>query len=177
MITFLNKEQIDNTIEIIAQQLLLVAHTAPKGKGIDTLSICMLDGEDKNKLATEMEKIANAQDLDFFARDAENIRTSSTVILLGTNSSVRGLNCGYCGHQLCSSKPKNQPCTFNTIDLGIAIGAVASAAINYKLDNRIMFSAGRAAKELNFFDENTQIIFAIPLSASAKNIFFDMIKK
>jgi len=41
------------------------------------------------------------------------------------------------------------------------------------VDNRIMYSAGKAAAELQLLGEGVQCIFAIPVSVSRKSIFFD----
>lgn len=169
-----NETTLKQEIENIAKQIVMAAVTAPKGRGVETLSYMILNQDDKTLLAKRMDEIAKgSQDLAFFARDAENIRQCATVILIGTNHTVRGINCGYCGYAMCSQKPLNQPCVFNNIDLGIAIGSAASKAMDMRVDNRIMYSAGKAALELPFFKEKMASIFAIPLSCSAKNIFFD----
>ncbi|MEG2083264.1 MAG: ferredoxin domain-containing protein, partial [Oscillospiraceae bacterium] len=47
---------------------------------------------------------------------------------------------------------------------------VASSA---HVDNRIMFSAGRAALEMGLFEKKIKIIMAIPLSVTGKSPFFD----
>ena len=61
-------------------------------------------------------------------------------------------------------------CGFAYVDLGIAVGsAVAEAAIDM-VDNRIMYSAGKAAEEL--YDSNV-LWMGVPLSVSGKSIFFD----
>ena len=41
-----------------------------------------------------------------------------------------------------------------------------------ELDTRVMFSAGLAAQRLNWLEGCTQV-YAIPVSASSKNPFFD----
>lgn len=65
------------------------------------------------------------------------------------------------------------PCAFNTVDLGISLGSAVSLAADSRVDNRIMFSAGTAAKELGMFDKTYKVILAISLSAHCKNIYFD----
>ncbi|MDB0807020.1 ferredoxin domain-containing protein, partial [Phocaeicola vulgatus] len=49
--------------------------------------------------------------------------------------------------------------------------ACATAADN-RVDTRVMFSAGLAAQRLNWLEGCTQV-YAIPVSASSKNPFFD----
>ena len=44
------------------------------------------------------------------------------------------------------------------------------------MDNRILYSAGVAAKELGFLDD-CAIIYAVPLSVNGKNIYFDRFAK
>jgi len=41
------------------------------------------------------------------------------------------------------------------------------------VDNRIMFSIGKAAKELKLLGEEAEIIYGIPLSSTGKSPFFD----
>jgi len=80
-----------------------------------------------------------------------------------------------CGFANCAEKNKHStvPCVFNTGDLGIALGSAVSIAMDNRIDNRIMYTVGQAVKELDIFPENVSIIYAIPLKASSKNIFFD----
>jgi len=64
-------------------------------------------------------------------------------------------------------------CSFNAGDLGIAVGSAASRAADLRLDNRIMYSAGKAAIELGILGEGVSIAYGIPLSVSSKSPFFD----
>lgn len=57
------------------------------------------------------------------------------------------------------------------IDLGIAVSSAVSVAAMDKVDNRVMFSIGKAAAEMGYA-ENV-LWLGIPLSVSGKNIFFD----
>ncbi len=168
-----NAQTIDETVKNIAVQMMIAAQTAPKGRGVDTLNFLVLTGAEKDQLAATMDKIALRDKLDFFARDAQNIRSASAVLLIGTDNSVRGLNCALCGHATCSQKPVNQPCVFNEVDLGIAIGSAVSSAGMFKVDNRVMYSAGKTAMEMNLMKKTVTTIFAIPLSVAAKSIFYD----
>jgi len=172
MVQKLESSILQKTIENIGYQLMIAAKTAPKGRGVDCLDMLLLTGNDKEKLAKTMDEIAEEISAPFFHRDANNIRKSQTVFLMACNDDVRGMQCGYCGF-LCQQKPKATPCVFNVLDLGIALGSVVSSAMNYKIDNRVLYSAGKAALKLQLFEKNMPIILAIPLSVSEKNIFFD----
>ena len=60
----------------------------------------------------------------------------------------------------------------NTIDVGIAIGSACAMAADMRVDTRVMFSAGLAAQRLDWL-KGCKNVFAIPVSASSKNPFFD----
>jgi len=45
--------------------------------------------------------------------------------------------------------------------------------MDHRIDNRVLFSAGMAAMNLKLFSDNVKMCFAIWLSTSGKNIFFD----
>jgi len=169
----LQQEDFQKSIQQIANCIMIAAQTAPKGRGMDCLSIKTINEQEKNELILLMKKISEQENAAFFFRDAENIQQSDAVILVGCQSEMRGLNCGLCGHTHCTEKPHNQPCAFNITDLGIAIGSAVSTAMQFKIDNRIMYSAGKAATLLNLLGEKITCIFAIPISVSKKNIYFD----
>lgn len=165
----------DSIIDI-AKKMAIAARTAPKGRGRDTLDILIATKKDIKTIATRMDEIFSEQNVAFFKRDAENIRNCEAVLFIGTSVNTLGLSyCGFCGLDTCDNKNKyhDVPCTFNNIDLGIALGSAASIAADNRIDNRILFSAGKAAIELNMMDKNTKVAFGIGLSASSKNIFFD----
>lgn len=151
--------------------LIQAAKTAPKARGLDNLQYVLVYGDDIELLAREMEKISQKQSIAFFSRDAQNIRQSAVVILIGTSSKPKNINCRYCGFT-CEDKPKEVSCAMNITDLGIAIGSVVSMASAFHLDNRIMYSAGKAALELGWLPESS-LAYAIPFSVSQKNIYFD----
>lgn len=164
------------TILDIAKKMALAARTAPKGRGRDTLDIMIAEKSDINKIADHMDKIYKEKDIHFFGRDAANIRDCEAILFIGT--SIEPLNlayCGWCGFEDCKTKNEHRetPCTFNNIDLGIAIGSAVSIAANNRIDNRVLYSAGKAVRELKMMSENTKIILGIALSVSSKNIFFD----
>lgn len=164
------------SLEDIAGLMIIAARTAPKGRGRDNIYTAMITGEHIEMLAQKMREIGELNDTSFFLRDAANLESARVVVLLGARISTAGLKqCGYCGHTECSEKEKfpEVPCAFNTVDLGIALGSAVAVAADHRADNRIMFSIGKAALALKLLPEDTHIIFGIPLSATAKNPFFD----
>lgn len=162
----------NGTIAELAKQIALAARTAPKARGTDNLEIAIVTGDDIERIAQRMHTIAETTGQAFFARDAENIRQCGAVILFGTRVSPLGLNCGYCGFATCGEKGPEVPCFFNANDIGIAIGSAVSRAADLRLDNRVMFSAGRTAMEMNLLPGCTMIL-ALPLAAKGKSPFFD----
>ena len=161
-----------DTIVEMARQIAVAARTAPKARGTDNLETAILTGDDICLLADRMQSIADATGQAFFARDAANIRQCSAVLLFGTHPAPLGLNCGYCGYSTCAAKGGEIPCFFNANDLGIAVGSAASRAADLRLDNRVMFSAGSTALEMELLPGCTMAL-ALPLAAKGKSPFFD----
>lgn len=91
----------------------------------------------------------------FFLRDAENIRQADAVILVGSRSSVMSLNCRYCGYPTCVAKNEHPdvPCAINMTDLGIAIGSMTAKAADLRVDSRVMFSVGFAARRIGLLTD------------------------
>lgn len=165
-----------NAVINVAEKIMIAARTAPKGKGFDNLFIGMFIGEDIITLANNMKEISKNQNVAFFERDANNILNAEAVVIIGTKIKSLGLNpCGFCGFENCEEKNlhSNVPCAFNSGDLGIAIGSAVSTAMQFKVDTRIMFSAGYTAIHSGLIHEDIKIAYAIPLSVSAKSPFFD----
>lgn len=160
----------------IAKNMALAARTAPKARGIDNIEIQIATGDTIKLIADEMHRLADIEKVDFFHRDADNIMQASALFLIGTKIKPLDLSyCGLCGFENCETKLKHSdiPCAFNTGDLGIAIGSAISIATDNRIDNRIMYSVGMAIKSLRIMNEDIKIIYAIPLSATSKNPFFD----
>ena len=74
----------------------------------------------------------------------------------------------------CAEKAKyaNVPCFFNANDMGIAVGSAVALAANLRVDNRVMFSVGKVAKDMDLLP-GCSMVLAIPLSVSGKSPFFD----
>ena len=153
-------------------QMMTAARTAPKAKGIDIIEIAVVEGSDIQTLSDKTKELGIQKDYKFFLRDAENILLSEAVLLIGTRRQEQALNCGHCGFSACNDKPEAVPCAINSIDVGIAIGSACAKASDLHLDTRVMFSAGYAAQYLDLL-KNCSTVFAIPISASSKNPFFD----
>jgi uncharacterized ferredoxin-like protein len=153
-------------------QMMTAARTAPKGKGMDIVEIALVEGDDIKILSDKTKELGVKKGLNFFLRDAENILLAEAVVLIGTQPNVHGLNCSYCGFSTCVEKPEFVPCALNSVDVGIAIGSACATAADLRLDTRVMFSVGYSAQALNWLN-GCRSIFAIPVSASSKNPFFD----
>lgn len=156
----------------VARQMLTAARTAPKGKGIDIIEAALVTGEDLKKLTEKMIAMVEDHGMKFFLRDADNILQAECVVIIGTREQAQGLNCGHCGFPTCAERSEGVPCALNTIDVGIAIGSACAMAADLRVDTRVMFSAGLAAQRMDWL-KGCNSVFAIPVSASSKNPFFD----
>ena len=158
----------------VADLMMLAAKTAPKGRGADNVVAIVLDGKEKDDLSAEMHRIAKESGSEVFERDAGNVENSHLVIVIGAKDNPVGISCGFCGFKNCGDlKKAGGRCAFNITDLGVALGSAVSVAANHRIDNRIMFTIGKAVQNLKFFPDNVKTCFGIPLSSSAKSIFFD----
>ena len=156
-----------------AKQMMTAARTAPKGKGVDILEIITVEGSNDIKILSDKTyELGEKMNLKFMFRDAENLLSAEAVVLIGTRSKLHGLNCSHCGFPSCEEKPEAIPCVLNSIDVGIALGSACATAADLRLDTRIMFSVGLAAQKLGWL-KDCKTIFAILISASSKNPFFD----
>ncbi len=175
MITFDKDLERDAVLEI-GRLMAVAARTSPKGKGADTIVTALLTADEKDRVAKRMEKIALEEDITFFQRDAKNIYQVPAVLVIGTSFNPLGVpHCGDCGYadcQTCKQEGEGR-CNFNIIDLGIALGSAVSVAALHNVDNRIMFSCGKAVLELGMMPADVKIAYAIPLSVTSKSPFFD----
>lgn len=164
-----------NSLLNTAEKMCAAARTAPKAKGMDKIMTAILTADDKDNLAANMIKIGTENNIDFFMRDSNCVTSSEAVVLIGTSSGARGVpNCGFCGYSDCAAMAANNGhCAYDDIDLGIALGSAASIAADCRIDNRIMFSIGRTAMEMNLLGDNVYKIFGIPLSTTGKSKYFD----
>lgn len=176
----------EKAVSTVADLMALAARTAPKGKGIDTIEIAVLGKREGKKLADRLEKLGNDKGIGFFLRDAKNIAASDGCVIIGCRGrETAGINCGGCGYASCAEftkatrkKGKGSPftgpnCVLRMADLGIAVGSAVKTAQVNNVDNRVMYSGGVAALDLGLFSVSCTTAYAIPLSATGKNIFFD----
>lgn len=167
----------DEAVMQAAYELCASARTAPKARGIDYLDTMVITGEEKDKLAEEMRKHCNYDESNFFFRDSKNVDASTAIVLIGTvDDKTRGLgkDCSYCHYDGCGDcAAKNGVCVFTMIDLGIALGSAVAKASDLNMDNRIMYTIGKAAVSLGYMDEKYKVVMGIPLSVSGKSPYFD----
>ena len=162
-------------VEQIAEQMCLAARTAPKARGIDLLDIVIIKDKTIKQLSEKMLQIGEREKHHTFLRDGKNILQSSAIVIIGTKTQYLGLKyCSFCGYSNCAEAEKKQAvCAFNTGDLGIAVGSAVSVAMDHRLDNRVMYSVGKAVLEMGLLDKDVVVAYGIPLSATGKNPFFD----
>lgn len=175
-----------DSVETVLSLMALSARTAPKGKGLDSLVITSVTGEDLGVLAGEMARLGDTLKLGIFKRDGKNVAASDGCLILGIDGQAGiGINCGGCGFQTCSdmqdhisaipqtASPFRGPnCVIKMADLGIAVGSAVKTATLHNLDNRVMYTAGVAALAQGMV-KPCSVAYGIPLKASGKNIFFD----
>jgi len=169
-------DAIHNAVKNVAEKMLLAARTAPKGRGENNIKAICVVGDEIKKISDALKTLGEKEGIASFVRDAENILSSDSMILIGTAIKPLGLKkCGMCGFENCAAKSEHPdvPCVFNTGDLGIAIGSAVSIAMDARVDNRIMYTVGQAVREMGLLGEEIKIIYAIPLSGTSKNPFFD----
>ena len=160
------KTAISEVIKLVAELMVASAKTAPKARGVDNVvSVVLTSREEIKILAKKMEELAEIHG-DFFKRDAESIRNSDAVVIIGCKITNLGLK-----------KPetlKFDPDYVNSlVNLGVAMGSAVKTASLLNIDNRIMYSVGIAALELKILD--VDVAYGIPLSARSKNIYFDRV--
>ena len=164
-----------DAIFAVADLMAAAAKTAPKGSGKDTVITAIVSGSEKDLLRDTLRKLGEEYNEAFMIRDSANIDNSECVVLIGCYDTYFGLsNCGMCGFSSCGENKKHGcPCIFNVTDLGIAVGSAVSVAADHRIDNRVMYSAGRAAVKLKMLGDNVKLCYAIPLSVTNKSIYFD----
>ena len=169
-------EIVDKVVLEVARKMVVAARTAPKTRGRNTIETLIIKGKDRKQLADQMKQLGKDSGAHYFGRDGENILRAPAIVLIGTKIQPMDLPaCGLCGFSDCKTKkehPEN-PCAFNNIDLGIAIGSAVSVAMDNRIDNRVMYTIGMAALKLELLGPGVKIAMGIPLSATSKNIFFD----
>jgi len=192
----LRNSEIDSlAVNAVAELMAASARTAPKGGGLDNISTAVITGNEKDELADAMERRQEKKrtPTGIFARDAEGVRKSQAVLLLGVRGTMpkrtskgEPLNCGACGYETCGDFDHAEKkegldfigpnCIFKSLDLGIALGSAAKTASILNVDSRIMYRIGTAARRLKLMTE-ASVIMGIPISAKGKSIYFDRAPK
>lgn len=166
---------------LVAQLMEISAITAPKSKGENFVQTRVLEGEMLQTLAQAMIAFGEKTGKKDFDRDGQNVAQSEAVVLIGIkDASPLGLNCGACGYPTCKALTEEEKtvvefagpaCAFRLLDMGIALGSAVKTASLLNVDNRIMYRIGAAARDMNLVDWD--FVMGIPLSVTAKSIFFD----
>jgi uncharacterized ferredoxin-like protein len=161
----------------LAYGVCAALRTAPKACGIDHMETAILTGDDKDRLTAEMRRIGESfgKRGGFFIRDAGNVDASVAVVIAGAKYEPRDLGklCNLCGFDDCGAcSEAGATCIFTPLDLGIALGSAVAMVADNRVDNRIMFTIGKAAASLGLLGEH-KLIMGIPLSVSGKSPFFD----
>ncbi|MFA5146413.1 MAG: DUF2148 domain-containing protein [Candidatus Omnitrophota bacterium] len=151
------------------------ARTSPKTRGIDNIEVLVIEDEpSRTKLTDTMKSISKAENRPSMERDAASIAASGAIVIIGAKDNPAGLNCGFCGYGTCAELKKTKGiCAYNSVDLGIAATSAVSVANQFHIDNRIMYSIGRACLDLKIFSPEVKQALGIPLSVTGKNPFFD----
>jgi len=160
----------------VAELMCVAARTAPKARGYDQIVTAIVeDEEERRRLADGMIAIGERVGAEFFSRDAQNVMDAPVVVILGMKLERLGIpGCSLCGYDGCAECEKaGARCAYNVGDLGIAIGSAVACAADHRADNRIMYTVGNAAVELELLGPEVKIAHGIPLSAKGKNLFFD----
>ena len=163
-------------LRTVAELMCIAARTAPKARGADNIVTAVIEDEaERAVIAERMREIGERVDAPFFSRDADNIMAAGTLVVIGTKLERLGIpGCNLCGYDGCAECEKaGARCSYNAGDLGIAIGSAVSVAAAHHVDNRVMYSVGRAVVELETLGADVGIAHGIPLSVAGKNIFFD----
>ncbi len=168
-----------DAIKLSAYLMSISARTAPKAKGEDDLEIIYVDGDDKDKIAEKMIKLAEDRGKGW-RRDGESIKKAEGILIIGVKGGKPlGLNCGACGFNCDEIKKikrsegdfRGPNCIFKILDLGIALGSAVKLASIISVDNRIIYRIGVVARMLGITDADVAI--GIPLASLGKNPFFD----
>ncbi|MFU2158055.1 MAG: ferredoxin domain-containing protein [Caldisericum exile] len=162
----INPEQDFEVVLDIATKMCVAARTAPKANGLDSIVTAIVYGEELDKIREEMVRFGTERNLQYFIRDAKNIE-GKVVVIIGSKpkEKAHGFEDGESEETVLKES--------SAIDLGIAIGSAVSLGKDLCIDNRVMYSIGRAAINLKILGEDVIIAYGIPLSISGKNPFFD----
>ncbi|MCB2188980.1 MAG: hypothetical protein KQJ78_21380 [Deltaproteobacteria bacterium] len=170
-----------NPLEMVAHLMALSATTAPKAKGEDFVQTRVVTGEELAALARAMTAYGLETGKGNFDRDGANVAAAGALLLVGLQKATPcGLDCGACGFATCGEMLAQRPvevefigpqCAYRLLDLGIALGSAVKTASLHNVDNRIMYRAGVAARQMGLVDWD--LVLGVPLAATGKSPFFD----
>ena len=90
-----SEEMEERAVLQTAAEMCAAARTAPKAHGKDTLRTVVLTGDEKEELASTMERIGEREMGDkawtWYGRDAANVRAAGAVVLIGAEKECRGV--------------------------------------------------------------------------------------
>lgn len=174
MIKTMEQAERDAALQV-ADFMAAAAKTAPKASGKDKIVTVILTDDEKMALSEKMIEAGTEYEEEFFLRDARNVADSHCIVMIGAVSEPFGLdNCSLCGFKNCGEMKKaGANCAFNITDLGIAVGSAVSVAADHRIDNRVMYSAGKSFIRMGIFPEDVRVCYGIPLYTGPKSIYFD----
>ncbi|HJK07885.1 MAG TPA: DUF2148 domain-containing protein [Methanocorpusculum sp.] len=174
----------NDAVKTVTGMMMVEARTAPKSMGIDSLVTRTLDKDETQAIASKMSELGLKTGMAFFHTNADHVKNSDMMVLIGIKGRIPlGANCGGCGHVTCAMFVKatqefqvdadypGPNCIFKITDLGIATGSAVKCAASHNIDNRVMYTAGVAARKLGLMEDCT-VVYGIPLKVSGRNIFF-----
>ncbi len=169
-------------LRTVAELMAIAARTAPKAAGRDFVVVETLEGDAVRRLGEGMIEYGRRTGKTNFDRDGQNVLDSQAVVLIGLkDAGVVDLNCGACGAESCivpnthAGEFLGPNCALRLMDMGIALGSAVKVASLMNVDNRIMYRAGVAARELGLIDAD--VVMGIPLSATGKSPYYDRTPK
>jgi len=174
------QEILHHRLLAIAQDMVIAARTAPKGKGVDSLFACIVTREEIPDMRDRMMQLYEKTQAPVFRINGDDIMKASCIVVLGARNLSLGLkHCGFCGYANCAEREQSAQgrCAFVVGDLGIAIGSAVALAADRRVDTRIMYSIGYTMIHFKMLPPDVVVAHGIPLSASSKNPFFDRIIK
>jgi uncharacterized ferredoxin-like protein len=169
-----------SSLRVAADLMAIAARTAPKSAGQDYVVMRIIEGDEVKALAGKMIEYGQRTGKKNFDRDGKNVADSEAVLLIGINDAKSvNLDCGACGAETCEALLINShvgefrgpQCAFRLLDMGIALGSAVKSASLLNIDNRIMYRAGVAAREMGLIEAD--FVMGIPLSATGKSLYFD----
>jgi len=101
------EEFLRNAVVDIAENMIIAAKTAPKGRGMERLNYLLITGNELKILSHKMEELSKDNNVPFLARDAGNLLKADALVLIGASYNPRNVQlCTHCGFTCDHSCPK-----------------------------------------------------------------------